>query len=387
MGRFRDLASKPRAVADLLSKEAQGSRTVDAPNRACDPGIAVMTGTPSPPGGGVPPIPRGRRPLWLLLKLAVTIGLSGLIIALVDWTQFWEALESSRWWIVAAVFFLLVAGLVTSAYKWQQLLLVHDLPYPLRQLVRWYLVASFLNHFLPSSIGGDGYRIYRTWHNQRGKSAAVIAILVERITGMAALAILGCTAGLLLYAETRNALAGGMAGAGAVALAAAMGGVFLAVRLRLLDRLAVSGSWVRWLAGAVTFIRDFQRYPRKIGLVGVVSLAFHANKILAVWLLLVALGETVNPLQLAVALFAVEVAGLIPLSIGGLGLVEGSFMLTMTHFGVGYEVSLAAMLLMRVLVMPLSLLGAVLYFAGNRLETTTVADGRAALDRAPAHAN
>lgn len=318
---------------------------------------------PQPPqgkGSQGSPLLEGK-PL-LALKLAVTVLLSAWIISWVDWGQFWRAVAGSRLWIVGSVAILLLGGLVLSAYKWREILSVHGLRYPLSKLVRWYLVASFFNHFLPSSVGGDGYRIYKTWHNRRGKAASVLAIGVERVTGMAALALLGFAAALALYIRNRDALAGGIVVAATFALVATAAVVALSQRLGLIRRLAGTSWWEKYVSGLITLGRDFREHPRKVGLIAVVSFVFHANKILAVWLLLLALGIAADPLELTVAVFAVEIAGLIPISLGGLGLVEGSFLVTMTHFGVGREVSLAAVLLLRVLVIPLSLVGAILYF-------------------------
>lgn len=346
---------------------------------------AVASG---PAGGGPARWRRGwRGALLLLMKVAVTVGLSVWIITLVDWWQFWMALRGSRVGVIAFAWILLVGGLTISAYKWQQLLLVHALRYRLALLVRWYLVAAFLNQFLPSSIGGDGFRIYKTWKNERAKSASVVAIVLERVTGMIALAILGVAASAVLYLQRGDGLAGVVAITGSLGLIAGLAIVFLAVRLRLFDRLARGRVGAKWLAGSVALIRDFKRHPQKISLVGAISFGFHVNKIVVVWLLLVSLGERPSLLELTVALFAVELAGLLPISIGGLGVVEGSFIVAMAHFGLNEETSLAAMLLLRVLVIPFSLVGAALYFTGDRETDQPSVDGPPARDGSPAHAN
>ena len=51
-------------------------------------------------------------------------------------------------------------------------------------LFRTGCFAYFFNNFLPSAIGGDVYRIYRTLPPDGDRSRAVSAVLVERVVGL-----------------------------------------------------------------------------------------------------------------------------------------------------------------------------------------------------------
>ncbi len=315
--------------------------------------------------GASPGSPLRRRAL-LVLKLAVTIGLSSWIVSFVDWPQFWGVLAESKLSVIVLVVLMLFGGLTVSAYKWQQLLAIHGLRYRLSQLVRWYLVATFLNHFLPTSIGGDGYRVYRTWHNGRGKGCAVVAILVERVTGFVALLFLGYAAAIATYLRHGDDLAGTVALIGTIGLPLALVAILVSIRFRLLGVLTRSWHWPVRLTSLSALAGDFSDHPRESALVGVISFVFHANKILVVWLLLYALGAKASLLELTVAVLVVEVVGLLPISLGGVGVVEGSFIYVMGHSGISEEIGLATMLLMRVLMIPYSLVGGGLYFIVDR---------------------
>lgn len=324
-------------------------------------GASKTRGGAAPPGVERP----WRRRLGLALKLTVTLGLSAWIISLVDWREFANIVGRSSPWIIVLVTALRFGGVVLSSIKWRQLLVVHGVRYRLARLLRWYLVGSFLNHFLPGSIGGDGYRIYKTWDNQRSRGVAVLAVALERITGMSALAALGYSAAVILYLGTGGSVAASVAGAGSLCLVAGILAIALSSRLQVVRRLRGS-RYGKYLEGAGALAADFRVQPRRTALVVGLSFAFHLNKLVAVWLLLHTLGATVNPLELMTALFVVELAGLLPVSLGGLGIVEGSFMLVMGQFGVAGEVALATMLLLRVLMLPFYLAGAAFYILGDR---------------------
>jgi uncharacterized protein (TIRG00374 family) len=284
----------------------------------------------------------------------------------VDWSQFWSALKGSKLAVIGLVVLMRFGGLTLSSFKWQQLLAIHGLQYRLAQLLQWYLVGTFLSHLLPTSIGGDTYRVYKTWHNGRGKACAVVAIVVERATGVAALFLLGYAAAIATYLNQGDPVAGTIAAVGTIGLALALGFALMATRFRLLGVLRRSRLWPAKLSELPALAGDFRDHPRKSALVGLISFVFHVNKILVIWLLLYALGATANPLELTVAVLAVDVMGALPISLGGLGVVEGSFIYLMGHYGISQEIGLATMLLMRVLMLPFVLVGAGLYFMGGR---------------------
>jgi glycosyltransferase 2 family protein len=76
---------------------------------------------------------------------------------------------------------------------------IHRVPFEFRTLQKYYFIAMFFNNFLPSTIGGDSYRVIKTMHNPRSRSSAVIAVLMERLTGLAALLLLGYLGAIVEY--------------------------------------------------------------------------------------------------------------------------------------------------------------------------------------------
>ena len=316
-----------------------------------------------------------RKRLLLGLKLVVTGVFCAWIVAYVDWGQFWSTLLASKLWAIGLVLLMRFAGLAVSAFKWQQLLAIHSTAYRFGQLIRWYLTALFLNYFLPTSIGGDGYRIYKTLNNERGKSLAVLAVFVERVTGLAALLLLGYGAAIVTYRRQGDAIAGALVTAGTIGLLTGAVALWAVIHFRLLQRLARTKFWPKPLTTLLNLTGDYRHHPRRTVLVGLISFVFHVNKICVIWLLLYALGTTASAFELTVAVVAADVIGLLPISLGGLGLVDGSFIYVMGHYGVSHETGLATMLLMRTLLVPLSLTGAYFYFLGDPTARAVESEG------------
>ena len=92
-----------------------------------------------------------------------------------------------------------------------------------------------------------------------------------------------------------------------------------------------------------------------------ISLLFQAQAILITFELFQAVDANVTLAQAALIAAAAGIAAIIPFSINGLGIVEATFAGTAVAVGVGYEAGLLVALLIRVLVIPLTLLAGLLY--------------------------
>lgn len=320
----------------------------------------------SPPLGSAAARPAKSRVAWTVLKVAVTALLVSMIARRVDWPAFRATLGDLHWGLTAVVLALHGVGLTISSEKWRQLLVIHGARVRIWLLVRWYLIAGFANQFLPSSIGGDAYRILKTWRPAGGGGKATLTILEERISGLGALLLLGYGLSIPGYGSPREPLLDRVAEGGTAALGV---GVLLLVALWGLarhPRTALPRRLSRLVAPILRNVEDFNGHRARSALVALISVLFHINKILAVWMLLLALGQSVSFVHVAVGVMAVEVIGLVPISLGGLGLMEGSFMVVMGEFGLDPATALAAMLLLRASLLPLVALGALLYLTGDK---------------------
>ncbi|MGI9420399.1 MAG: lysylphosphatidylglycerol synthase transmembrane domain-containing protein [Geminicoccaceae bacterium] len=312
------------------------------------------------------PQPSVRR--WLIsgAKLAVTVALCWLIVSWIDWRTFFATIGDARYGLIALVFVLSLLGVAISAWKWQILLEGHGIRFPLPLLIRWYFIAAFFNAFLPTNIGGDGYRLLKTYDNPKGRARAVGAILLERITGVLTLGFMGYLAALTVWWRTGHPLAATLAAIGTV------GGVIGLLSIALLWRFGSAGwlSRIKFLktiaAKTAEVTADWQGQAARLTVVMALSFAFHLLRIGFIWLLILAFGRAVDPVALTMAVFAVEVAAMLPISIGGLGVMEGSFVYVMGSFGLNNEVGLASMLMLRVLTLMIGLIGALLYLAGDK---------------------
>ncbi|HEU4617218.1 MAG TPA: lysylphosphatidylglycerol synthase transmembrane domain-containing protein [Gammaproteobacteria bacterium] len=293
-------------------------------------------------------------------KCAVAVALVWLIAREIDWSESWREFRSAGFGLVAVVFAMLFVNVFISALRWGLLLRIHSVAYSLWTLSAHYFVAIFFNNFLPSNIGGDGYRIYKTLDNERGKTSAVIAVLAERLSGIGVLILLGFGAAQILEPRTPDSVSFIMAAVAVGAVAAPIAAWTLRSRL--------PGKLKKLTIDVGEHIDDYGRRPGLTLAAVALSAAFHLMLALAYYLAIRHSGaQHASILELLVALAIGNIVAVLPISFNGIGVFEGAFMYLLAQYGVPYEASVIPMILNRVLLVPLSAIGAAIYF-GNRLQ-------------------
>ena len=133
------------------------------------------------------PGPGWRAVLLLLLKLTFSLGLIVFLLGRIPMDQLRETLRLARPGWLATAFALLVFSNVIGAYQWSRLLQAVDIHIPFWKVCAYYHVGLFFNNFLPANIGGDLARIADASRYGPTKTAAVSAVMMDRIIGTVAL--------------------------------------------------------------------------------------------------------------------------------------------------------------------------------------------------------
>jgi uncharacterized protein (TIRG00374 family) len=301
---------------------------------------------------------RAKRLLPKVLRAGCAIALVALLMYGIDWQALPDRFAGLSW--PPALLAMLGLGLhfFISPWKWQEALRIHDLQFPLRYLFRVNGTGFFLNNFLPSAIGGDAYRVVRTLPASGHRSRAISAVIVERVVGFATLMLIGALGALMLF--PRYAIAGVfllVAGLGALA--------------GLLGFHAVAAGWLEPLTNRIRHTKVFAAVSHNAGYLrrGVrhwvalvlISMLFQLIAVANVYFLFQSLGTEVSLEACALISAAAGLSTIIPLSINGIGVVEGSFAGTALALGIAYEPALAVAILIRVLVLPPSLIFGLMY--------------------------
>lgn len=310
----------------------------------------------------------GHPHLLLTLKLLVTVTLCIWLIWRADWSNVLAAFHHIGVPLIATALVMMTLNVTISAYKWQLLLSIHRVPFEFLTLHRYYFIAMFFNNFLPSTIGGDSYRVIKTMDNQRSRSSAVIAVLMERLTGMAALLLLGYLSALVEYSRQGDELSATVVTIGSVGLVLGIPAIWMIMTRGLPGSWRPTGKFIAPLTHIIEHASDYRLDPARSLKVIAVSFLFQLYSSIPCYLLL-HYGAQVDCsfFEVLIVMAMVNVLAVLPISINGIGVVDGAFVYLMGRYNVPYEAALAVMMIMRALVVPMSLVGAVFYFMDRRV--------------------
>lgn len=303
-----------------------------------------------------------RRLLWLI-KLAVMIGLLAGLYRRVDLAAFREALAGIRWGWLPFIYLLLFANTALSSWKWKLLLAADGVRVPLRALLSSYLIGTFFNLFLPSSIGGDTYRIVDA-RRHGGAAKSFASVFADRLTGFLALAIWGLVfsaAGGARLSD-RRILWLPVLVFGAMAVL-----VFLLVQRHLLEtalRLVGVDRWER-LYGFCRRVLDSVAIYRAnrplLARVFAISLTFQLMAIGIIFNISRAMGWTMPFLYFSIFVPLITLGEALPISIFGIGVRDGLYVFFFTQGGASREQALSMALVYVAITIVYSLIGGVLF--------------------------
>lgn len=277
-----------------------------------------------------------KRRLAFLLKLSVTLLLLAVLYSRIDRSALAGRLGAVRWEWVGAFLVLLLANSALSALKWRTLLAADGIRQPFRALLASYLIGSFFNVFLPSTIGGDAYRIADIGRRSTRTAHAAASVMADRLSGFLALALYGLLfplAARRYISDPRLMLLPAAAFAGLLAVCAVLW------EQRLLRKA------VAWLPGAVRdkvekvldailgSIRAYGRHRSTVTAIAAISFLFQFLAILAVFCLGRATGLDLPLLPFGFFVPFVSLMEMLPVSVFGIGLRDTGYVWFMLSVG------------------------------------------------------
>ena len=133
----------------------------------------------------------GPRHLALIgVKALVSVGLLVFLFARTPLDQFANAARGVQAeWLVGAGLLLFASNLL-GTWQWSRLLHVVDIRIPFWKVATYYHVGLFFNNFLPAGIGGDIARVADASRHGPTKTAALSAVMMDRLVGTVAMASL-----------------------------------------------------------------------------------------------------------------------------------------------------------------------------------------------------
>lgn len=304
------------------------------------------------------------------LLIWATIGL--------DWHKFGQVLTEidPRYLFITP----LVYGMnnTFSALRWQAILKQWDIEPGMWKLWKIYLISSFWGNFLPSTIGGDGYR-FLALHSYPNASKTKIfsSLLLDRLYGFAALSIVHFIVVIFYWHDLKNSILLASVELAIVAAAIVPGLIWL-IAGRVFKLRNSETSVAGWLARVINKISEiltlFKQQNWRTSAWGLFFSALFVGTVAIAWqIYYLAAGVQAG---WGIALYAatlIGILGILPISLNGIGIMEFCQVTILSWQGLPIEKAILAAFLTRIMIVVLTLPGGLLYMLDSfKLPRTSI---------------
>lgn len=279
--------------------------------------------------------------------------------------QIWGLVTEAQPYFVLASVVVGVLQLFAGNWKWWILLRSRDSHVPIGLLFAYYMIGRFYNLVLPTSVGGDVVRILSVGKHTGKNAGSFAAVFIERYTGLITLVLVS----LLVL------LVGGDQGISIFSTSI----IFISTLVIIItwviydDRLFVFftklGRRFGFLHGLISKVEKahaavvaYKGDWKTLLWVFAISSVFYFLAVFAVWTAARAFSPDVSLEDMFLAVPAIMLIMNLPVSIGGLGLMEAAYTLTFTAFGYSPQLGFTVALFMRLMTILYAVAGGVVQF-------------------------
>ncbi len=239
---------------------------------------------------------------------------------------------------------------ITSSWRWQILLRSKKIKVSLLRLLGYYYIGRFFNMFMPTSMGGDVARIWDLGKYTGDNYEAFASVFMERFIGMV---VLAAVSGVVLLGHDQalplitNSLL--------FVIALVLFILWLVIDIRVFDFFArLFGRIHPFFSKIFAKLREvhhaiysYKNDKKTLAFVVSISTMFYMLAVINVWISSRAFSVDIPFTDMLLAVPAIMLIMNLPVSIGGLGLMEAAYTTIFVLFGYPPELALSTALLMR----------------------------------------
>lgn len=302
----------------------------------------------------------GRRRLKFLVKVLVSALLLWLLVRSVDFEALLDASRGLSAQAIWGCFLALLAQALLAAWRWNLVLEFLGIRWRFAQALKVTLIGLFFNQTLPSTIGGDAVRsVYvRRGGAGVGMGVSVISVLLDRLAGLATLLLISLlSAGLVLDMITDPAARYGLL----LVLGAGLSAVVAVYHLHRMPNLLRRLKMAELLRAWSQHVRRLVRRPARLSGLLLLSVAVHLITIFCMFLLARELGIGLRFVDFCMVVPPVLLLAMVPVSVAGWGVREGSMAIGLGLLGVQREPALVLSVLFGVEIAMVGLAGGLVW--------------------------
>jgi len=315
-------------------------------------------------------IPNKDKKSWkqAALKVAVSAVLLFIIFSKVDTKELAKNIRllDFRYAIFAPIF--IIIHYCIGGMRWKMLLPSEEArQLPVKYLINLYFIGSFFNNFMPTSVGGDVYKMYQLGKKLKNTAVGFASTFMERFTGIVSLVLISYYGLIKTMSFWIGLLPANVQSNSSLVLAfkiALFLGFWVAavVGFLSLNLLAKKIKFFRKIRDALLAYKDEKK---SLFMAFLTSFLIQGLSILPQYFILLALGLDVPFTYALFVLPVITFAGFFIPSLNGFGVQDALYMSFLGMVGVPASLALSASILYHFSRLLVSLIGGILYALGK----------------------
>lgn len=309
------------------------------------------------------------------LKIVFSLSILAYIIYLVDFKEVLRIFRSGNLTVFIIVFLLFLFDQWLGAYSWQILLKEKGILISLKDLSIIVFESTFFGFFLPSSMGPDIIRAYNLSKKTSNLAEAISSLLVLRAVTLLSLYSLAFFSLIFYYDKIGDKRFIYTIGGSLVILGIAGIGIFLRPFRNMVSRffLYLKAEKVKEKVEKLySSLIDYSKSRKALVLSFSIMLFSQILRALLAFLIGNSLDITVPVISYLLYLPLVSIIIKIPISIGGLGLGEGSLIYFFMKAGMSYNEAFTITIMLTFVNIGIAIAGGIIYGIRNTLNLSHI---------------
>ncbi|MFT6265451.1 MAG: hypothetical protein ACJAWS_001600 [Oleiphilaceae bacterium] len=277
------------------------------------------------------------------IKFILGVSLIGILVSQLDFSLVFTTLSES---MVSYLYLVVVFYLLATFFEVLRVYVLLKDFFSFFQVAAVVFIGVFFNNFLPSSAGGDFYKIYSLKKAKVAIEKGVVLVLFDRLMGVLVLVVFGVLYSLIntkIFSGFVNKVEGFTPGISLEYFLIAAGVILLCTYFL---RGAIKGYYNKVsskIEQAIIFLKSFppERYVIQFSL----AACFHLARLFAIYYLVLSLNGYIVWHNIIFLLTIVTLISALPISFGGLGVREGLLAGGLMVFGVEANVAISVALI------------------------------------------
>lgn len=300
------------------------------------------------------------------LKIIITIGLLSFFLHKTDLSQLTDSLLGISLYMIFVNVLLYLISIAIASYKWE--LLIPD--YSLLFLMKYNLIGAYYSLVLPGQISGEVVKSYMLSKDGSEPHKIIASVFVDKVTGLISLMLIGVL-GVKLSSQTiPKEVTCYM-----LIFLVLFITILIVIRLKIIYKTTVKITnyfavklpvTQSFFDHVVQFIDEWNIYSKKVFVLIIsvlVGILFHVFAILINYLLARELGIEVSYFDWCWIYGLLSIVLLLPISIAGIGIREGTLISILGLFGVSIEKAMAFSIALTGLCIFVAIAGVLLIFS------------------------